>query len=55
MRFTMSMITDHETLIEKYNVAYKAGKISREDRDTNVGMCQHVIDMRKEELQNAES
>ena len=49
MIVTMTTIAEYEELIERYNNAYKEGKISRNDRDINVAMFQHVIDIRKEE------
>lgn len=56
MRVTMTTIAEYEELIEKYNDAYKNGKISRDDRDVNVAMFRHVIEIRNEEAsQNAKS
>ena len=49
MIVTMTTIAEYEELIERYHNAYKDGKISRDDRDINVAMFQHVIDIRKEE------
>ena len=49
MIVTMTTIAEYEELIERYNNAYKEGKISRNDRDINVAMFQHVIAIRKEE------
>lgn len=54
MIVTMTTIAEYEELIERYNNAYKEGKISRNDRDINVAMFQHVIDIRKEEEEHAE-